>query len=383
MPLNNLSRHHLHQHVSPDEDGHDGEHLPDRLRIARRAFLREAVGIGGAALAITGLAYQESSHHPMTPEKKRAPNIGREDLATLLQERLHWSTFEKICEQGCHCVDGRCREQKGVAGVPGGDAGVLIAALSAVEKITGQQVPPDVMERVMMQMPGRFYMHTDEEKGMHHIEEAIFKSPRLSQYAKNHHEAHNIIMHGIPAGANDAVAEKELLDLVTKAENQGCGHLSNMQINEGIYRTKSQYVSDILAMTFRHVWKGDTHETIDPLKGKHNEGAVVQVEIDGGTESINADTEFPVLQPCDTKGLQFFTLHPQVGNKRLAEVRDILVKELGIPFDPVALQREAEVLLAHQTGITRETLAKRRPLYVLHANPKTKTWTMEERGLIS
>lgn len=319
----------------------------------------------------------------MTTEKKRGPAIGLAVLEALLRERLHWSTFEQICEQGCHCVDGRCREQKGIAGVPGGDAGVLVAAVSAIEKITRQKISSDVIGEVMSRMPGTFYMHTDKTHGMHNMRKAILVSTCLSNYANTMDEAERLIKTGIPAGAQDREAERELERLVTRAEHQGCGHLKNMMTDPGVYHTRTEYVDAVLATAFRHTWRGETHAIIEPLEGDHNEGAVVQVEIDGGTDAVDTDTNIPLLQPGDEKGLQFYTLHPQVWNKRLATVGDLLTKTLGIPFDSAVLQREAEALLAYQTRVTAGKLTERQPFYVLRANAKAKTWTVERRGEVN
>lgn len=60
------------------------------------------------------------------------------------------------------CVDGR--DDHGVIGTPGGDAGELLLALAVTERLSGKPFAPADVERVLLRHVdtfGRFYMHGD------------------------------------------------------------------------------------------------------------------------------------------------------------------------------------------------------------------------------
>ena len=60
------------------------------------------------------------------------------------------------------CVDGR--DDSGVVGTPGGDAGEFLLALSALERITGHELDDVVVGKLLrrrLDVFGRFYLHTD------------------------------------------------------------------------------------------------------------------------------------------------------------------------------------------------------------------------------
>jgi hypothetical protein len=64
------------------------------------------------------------------------------------------------------CVDGR--DEHGVIGTPGGNAGEFLLALTSIERATGKHFPVECMEEVLrgyLDTFGHFYVHSDTDAG--------------------------------------------------------------------------------------------------------------------------------------------------------------------------------------------------------------------------
>jgi rhodanese-related sulfurtransferase len=75
------------------------------------------------------------------------------------------------------CVDGR--DDHGVIGTPGGDAGEFLLALTSIERATGKPFPIECMEEVLrayLDTFGHFYIHSDTTAG-----NALIKSMRTDE----------------------------------------------------------------------------------------------------------------------------------------------------------------------------------------------------------
>ena len=80
-------------------------------------------------------------------DTKTEPNLTDRDLVDHIVSRVSWvSTHDFTRNIATHCVDGR--EQCAVVGAPGGEAGEFLLALAAIEKITGNEIPSESVERI-------------------------------------------------------------------------------------------------------------------------------------------------------------------------------------------------------------------------------------------
>lgn len=255
------------------------------------------------------------------------------------------------------CVDGR--DDHGVIGTPGGDAGELLLALSVVEDLTGVQLGDDEVQRVLVASVdtfGRFYMHSDMQGMNRLILEGLRKDERIVPYLTKVFEAQEwraFLAHP-PAEVRPA-----LLEHLVKPENFGCGHL-RFTFTEPAYGVRPGLGASFLRAFHQLRWAGAPELEFVILGGDHVEGAVVEVVLDGDLRSY---TKIPLVSP-QVDGLQMFVAHPQV-TAYLRQETVAFLTELGL----VPRERQAEVEAAvtekgqRQLAATLAHLAKDLPVY--------------------
>jgi rhodanese-related sulfurtransferase len=257
------------------------------------------------------------------------------------------------------CVDGR--DDKGVIGTPGGDAGELVLALAAAEAVRGAPFSDSDVERVLglhLDAFGRFYMHSDMHAMNTLIVEGLRKDPRLEGHLGPTWEAAEWRrFHANPPPE----LHEALLEHLVRPENMGCGHL-RFVLTDGGYGVRPELSRAVLKAFHRLRWAGAPELEWVVLGGDHVEGAVIEVVLDGDLHSY---TRIPLVSP-QVDGLQMFVSHPQVTRHLRQETAAFLVEIGAVPrerFD--RLCAEIGERGDAQLGATLGRLAKGLPIYRL------------------
>lgn len=201
------------------------------------------------------------------------------------------------------CVDGRKKE--GVVGSPGGNAGVFILMLAALEEFTGTNLHASEVDEIFARYLGTFgpfYMHTDELSLEH----------ATTQFLANDGSATTADGSG-PNNSPDWIrnppdeARDELLKILIEPESNGCGHLRLMLEHPDEYRVRPEIVRNVLTGFYRRLWQGDDRLVLDVLEGVHEEQAVIRLHA-GRQDGNGAST---VLAPPSSGGADVFLYHPE------------------------------------------------------------------------
>lgn len=252
------------------------------------------------------------------------------------ENAVHWERVEELMHDTPeNCVDGR--SDKGVVGVPGGNAGEFLLSLASIERSTGEHIDvqriPDIFKKYVEEF-GSFYMHTDE-----HAAHSMEVTPDALQRP----------------GADRAL----LLDKLCKAEHMGCGHLKLMAQNAEIYGVRPELIQAFVRAFYEELWSGNPQLQLEVLMGEHKEKAVLQIEI--AEDTINADTEIPTVAPQHA-GVQTFVYHPQVAEYMRREHAKKIAGVTGIPVDEAKYMDAIFELAPRQLAFTLEQLAKGLPV---------------------
>ncbi len=274
------------------------------------------------------------------------------------------------------CVDGR--DDKGVIGTPGGDAGELILALSAVEALRGEPLTEEEVERVFLDHLdtfGRFYMHSDMHAMNTLILEGLRKDERVIPHLTGVFEAKEWrAFHTNPPEA----VRPALLEHLCEPKNMGCGHL-RFVLTEAEYGARPELVRAVLRAFHKARWARSPEVEWVVLGGDHVEGAVLEVVL--GAE-LHAYTRIPLVSP-QVDGMQMFVNHPEVTAHLRRDTAAFLV-ETGVA--PAGSQ---EALLAEITArggramaSTLARLAKGLPVYRLTFPPGGTDARVEHVGVV-
>jgi rhodanese-related sulfurtransferase len=257
------------------------------------------------------------------------------------------------------CVDGR--DDKGVIGTPGGDAGELILALAAVEALTGQALSEAQVAAVFeahLDTFGRFYMHSDTHAMNHLIVEQLRKDPRITPFLTKVFEPTE--WRAFYANPPQEVREA-LLEHLAQPAAMGCGHL-RFVMTDPHYRVRPELVRSFLRAFHQARWAGSPEVEWVVLGGDHVEGAVLLVQVEG---DLHAFTRIPLVSP-QVDGLQLFVSHPQVTAYLRRETASFLVRCGLVPADQEGALLDALQALGDQhLGATLARLAAGLPLYRL------------------
>jgi rhodanese-related sulfurtransferase len=204
------------------------------------------------------------------------------------------------------CVDGR--DDHGVVGTPGGDAGEFLLALAAAELLTGKPIPRAAHKALFaayMDAFGHFYLHSDTIT-LNRFILAMRDDPRLADE--------------LPPPATQGAAWRKyiacppeklrpfMLEHLLRAEHIGCGHLRLMLQNSDEYGVRSELVLETIEEYYKQLWSGAIETQFVVLGGGHQEGAVVNVQID---QEVWPFTCIPLVSPA-CNGTQMFVNHPEV-----------------------------------------------------------------------
>ena len=292
---------------------------------------------------------------------------------------VRWAKMASLLLHGrLSCVDGR--DETGVFGTPGGDAGELLLALAALERVVGRELSRrEVAELLDRRLDtfGRFYLHGDVNTANALIK-AIRADGRFTDALEGVYEP--MTWRRFFARPPAEVRE-HLLEYMLQPAHIGCGHLK-LTIQEGAsYGVRSELVRDVLRSFTRLRWSGAPETEFVPLPGGHSEGAVINVRVHGDLRSY---TPIPLVAPRGP-GTQIFVNHPQVASRLREEMASFLVEQddLGIagPSHRDALLAEMGALASTQMGLTLGRLAKGLPVYDVTFERNAR-FTVEQVGVV-
>lgn len=275
---------------------------------------------------------------------------------------VRWVKLAAILLHGrLACVDGR--DDGSVVGTPGGDAGELLLGLAAVERVLGRPLTRAVVTKLLrrrLDAFGRFYMHTDIGAGNRFIA-SLRGDPRLTQAIGRTYEA---LEWRKWLSAPPVEARPALLEHFCDPAHVGCGHLRLMLQHPEQYEVRSALVLDFLRTFMSTRWAGAPELENVVLPGGHQEGAVLDVRVEG---KLHAHSWVPLLSPAYA-GVQMFVNHPQVSAFLRHELAEFLAEQgdlWGQALDGAQLLEVLEGIAGRQMAATLGHLAKGLPIYAL------------------
>lgn len=352
-----------------------GERASELAHALERAGMRMVAALRGGMIAWRALGFASVRDDSLlqrrdvlaevTSEKVREPGpLTSEELEAHVGDprSVRWVKLAAILLHGRQaCVDGR--DDSSVVGTPGGDAGEFMLGLGAVERVLGRPLTRAVVTKLLrrrLDTFGRFYMHTDIAAGNRFIA-ALRGDSRLTQAIGTTYEA---LEWRQWLSEPPLEARPPLLEHFTDPQHMGCGHLRLMLQNPEQYEIRSALVLDFLRAFFSTRWAGAPEMENVVLPGGHQEGAVVNVRVEG---QLHAYSWVPLLSPAYA-GTQMFVNHPQVSGFLRQELAAFLGEQQdlwGEPLDPARVLAELEGLAGRQLGATLGHLAKGLPIYDL------------------
>lgn len=350
----------------------DGERAAVVARALERAGLRLIAAMVGGLVAWRDLGYatvrdgevlerrdllRRLVAHPLASGDELSREHVEEHLGDAASVR--WVKLAALLLHGrLSCVDGR--DDAGVLGAPGGDAGELVLALSAVERLTGRtfsQADVDGLLRRRLDAIGRFYMHTDVHAANHAIVR-MRADRRFDEALANISEA--LQWRKFWALPPDEV-RGHVLELAVSPPTIGCGHLRRALQLSDEYQTRADLVASVLSAFHRERWAGSTDTELVVLAGDHLEGSVLVVQIEGG---VHPFTRIPLVSPS-AFGKQMFVYHPQVASYLRRQLAELLVQQRDLvpALEAAALHDEMEKIAGVQLASTLGALANGLPIF--------------------
>jgi rhodanese-related sulfurtransferase len=291
------------------------------------------------------------------------PRLSAEEILAHVGEpgAVRWVKLAAFLLHGKRsCVDGR--DDKGVIGTPGGDAGEFLLALSAAEVVRNAPLTDEQVEGLLLDHLdtfGRFYLHSDTDAMNTLILDGLRRDERITPFLEGvfHAEEWREFHKNPPEAVREALLEHLVLP-----QNMGCGHM-RLALIDPAYGVREGLSRALLRAFHRARWSGAPEIEWVVLGGDHVEGAVIEVVL--GSE-LHSYTRIPLVSP-QVDGLQMFVSHPEVTAHLRRETASFLV-EAGI----VPPQAEAKLLAEitargeRQMAATLTKLAAGLPIFRLH-----------------
>ncbi len=288
--------------------------------------------------------------------------ITSEDVMKHVGDRLSvkWIKLPALLVRGLvSCVDGR--DDSGVVGSPGGDAGEMLVGLRALEKMLHRELSESdvgTLLRRRLDVFGRFYMHTDLDASNATIQ-AIRADARFEHYLDRVSDTleWRKFLASPPREVQNALLEHSLEPM-----HIGCGHLRLSLTDSRAYDTREGLVASLLKCFNQKRWAGAPELEVVALAGGHTERAVINVRIGG---PLTPFSRIPLVSPA-VGGAQVFVHHPRVTSYLRRQLAQFLAMQTDIvtsSIDADELHLEMERLGALQLGKTLGALAKGLPIY--------------------
>ena len=259
------------------------------------------------------------------------------------------------------CVDGR--DDHGVIGTPGGDAGEFLLALTSIERATGKPFPVESMESVLrsyLDTFGHFYIHSDTQAGNNLIK-SMRGDPTLAPHLPSNASTPQdwrIFMTEPPAELRGRMADHMIIP-----GNLGCGHVRLMLQHPEKYLIRRELVEAFLRTYMRMRWGGVHELEWVTLGGGHQEGAVVNIRLATGVWPF---TRVPLISPA-CGSTQMFVNHPQIADFTREQVARFFT--LHPEFSPIdeehfgMLYKDMRRVAGVQLGTTLGFLAAGLPIF--------------------
>ena len=340
-------------------------------RAARAARFLEALGMRQAAVMAGGMVAWKSAGFATARDARvferspLAPIEGPEADGPLTAGRIaahvgdashvRWMKLAALLVNGKRsCVDGR--DDSGVIGTPGGDAGEAVLALAAVEAVTSVRFTPGMLRSLLqadLDTFGRFYLHTDVHAD-HALREAVAADAALRVHCKDVQDnaAWRAFLRHPPAAARAGLAE-----LLVQPAHMGCGHVKRLVTHAGEYGVRPGLAQDFLRVLHEARMAGAPEVEWVTLSGEHDEHGVLSVTLE---EQPWMFTSVPLVSPR-VGSHQLFVSHPQVAAWQRGQYLDFLVHARVVPGLSAAhlpaLTAEVATLAARQVASTLGALA--------------------------
>lgn len=258
------------------------------------------------------------------------------------------------------CVDGR--DDHGVIGTPGGDAGELLLAMAAAERVSGRALETRDVARLLerhVDTFGRFYMHSDTHAMNRLIVEGYRKDERIIPHIGKTFEPQEWREWG---NRPPLAARAPMLEHLSRPENMGCGHLRFAMTDSETYGVRKELASSFLRSFHELRWSGAPELEWVILGGDHAEGAVASVLVEG---ELHSYTRIPLVSPS-VAGTQMFVNHPQVTRFLRREMASFLAQAgLVAAADEGRLSAALDELGTLQANATLSRLAHGLPVFEL------------------
>jgi rhodanese-related sulfurtransferase len=349
-------------------------------RSGRRAARAEehltTLGLHRVASLTGGVLAWSAAGYPLAPatlpreareETETTPAGGDAVYAHLADaENITWVTVASIVGSGEEqCIDGRSHEP--VVGTPGGDAGELILALSALEHAARAEVSSEVIERTLeayVQGFGRFYLHTDRA-ALERLRAMLLQDPRFADAHESGVLEAGVFEHFVRHPP--AELEAPLLEAMVLPEHIGCGHLRLMAQHPSEYGVRRELLEAVLRESFRLGWSHPELLDFAVLEGEHEEAAVVRVWLDQPVHTYTRVPTFPTLAEGE---VAFFVAHPEVSAFLRSELGSFLEEHalgVGLPeAERTVFEHELDALAQRQIAATLRYLARDLAVYDVH-----------------
>ena len=273
---------------------------------------------------------------------------------------VRWIKLPALLVRGLvSCVDGR--DDSGVIGSPGGDAGELLVGLRALERMLYRELTEAEVATLLarrLDVFGRFYMHTDVDASNAAIS-AMRGDRRFDGYLGDVNDAleWRRFLASPPRAVRDALLSHSL-----QPDHIGCGHLRLSLTSAREYETREGLVASLLRNFQLKLWDGAPELEAVALAGGHTERAVLNVRIGG---PLTAFSRIPLVSPA-VGGAQVFVHHPRVTSYLRGQLAQFLTMQTDITrtaLDYSELHLEMERLGGLQLAKTLKALATGLPIY--------------------
>ncbi|RKH50018.1 rhodanese-like domain-containing protein [Corallococcus llansteffanensis] len=376
VPLERIAE--VYQRLGPDVPvvlvSHSGRRAGLAAQFLHALGMQYVAALAGGMLAWRSAGYSSTRHPHIFERSLDTPTFEEEGpiAGPLTKEHIErhvgdpsqvrWARLAMLLTNGRRsCVDGR--DEQGVIGTPGGDAGEFLLALASVERITGTTLDDRTVEELLLQeleVFGRFYMHTDT-----HAWEKLVASMAGDRRLSNkplpslQDEAgwHTLLAHPAPE------ARPALLEHLLEPAHLGCGHLKLMLTRPQDYGVRPDLVRSFLRAYHDLRWNGMPELEFVTLAGAHDEAAVLSVYVE---QELWDMSSIPLVSPS-VGPKQVFVAHPQVAAKHRDHYVEFfrrlpqLVKLAPHHVEP--LRTEMNAIAATQLGHTLQHLAKGLPVF--------------------
>ncbi len=346
-------------------------------RSTRAARYLEALGMRQVAVMSGGMVawkaagyatsrdarvYDRSPLEPLAAPEVDGP-LDAARIAAHVGDAAHvrWVRLAALLVHGKRsCVDGR--DDSGVIGTPGGDAGELVLALAAAEAVAKVQFSPRAVRELLqrdLDTFGRFYLHTDVHAD-HALRDAVAADVQLRTHCPDPHdeEAWRSFLAHPPRAARPA-----LLELLVAPAHLGCGHVKRMLTHPETYGARPELTRDVLRAFHVLRWEGAPELEWVTLSGAHDEHGVLNVVMD---EPPALFSSVPLVSPR-VGSHQLFINHPQVAAWQRSQYAAFLVHARAVdglgPGHLPALEAELPRLAGAQLTSTLGALAAGLPLF--------------------